>query len=126
LIYNGQEVESPQQLGLFEAQPVAWNQRDGAAATAFYRRVLDLASTDAAFVSGDFGEVKTSAPRDVIAYRRGNSVVLVNTRPKAVRVTVKDVAVAGARDLLSDRTQRGGAVSLSGYGAMVLRTTAAR
>ena len=126
LIYNGQEVESPQQLGLFEAQPVAWNQRDGAAATAFYRRVLDLASTDPAFVSGDFGEVKTSAPRDVIAYRRGNSVVLVNARPKAVRVTVKDVAVDGARDLLSDRTQRGEAVSLSGYGAMVLRTTAAR
>ncbi len=126
LIYNGQEVESPQQLGLFEPQPVAWEQRDGAAATAFYRRVLELAGADPAFIAGDFAEVKTSAPRDVIGYRRGDVVVLVNPRPKALRFTVKDAAVDGARELLSGRTQRGGWVSLPGYGAVVLRTTPAR
>jgi glycosidase len=126
LIYNGQEVESPQKLGLFESEPVAWKQPDAAAATAFYRRVLELAATDPALIAGDFGEIRTSAPKDVIAYRRGALVVLVNARPRAVGVTVKDVSVDGARDLLSDRTQRGGVVSLPAYGAAVLKTRVAR
>jgi hypothetical protein len=76
-------------------------------------------------IAGDFAEVRTSAPKDVIAYRRGGLVVLVNARPRAVRVTVKDVSLDGARDLLSDRTQRGGVVSLPAYGASVLKTTVA-
>jgi glycosidase len=126
LIYNGQEVESPQQLGLFEPQSVVWNQRDAAAATAFYRKVLELASTHPAVIGGDFREVKTSAPKDLIAYRRGALVVLVNSRPRAVKATVRDIAVDGGRDLLSGRVQQGAAVSLPAYGAVVLRTTAAR
>jgi glycosidase len=126
LIYNGQEVESPQQLGLFEPQSVVWNQRDAAAATAFYRKVLELASTHPAVIGGDFREVKTSAPKDLIAYRRGALVVLVNSRPRAVKATVRDIAVDGGRDLLSGRVQQGAAVSLPAYGAVVLRTTAAQ
>ena len=126
LIYNGQEVESAQQLGLFEPEPVVWAQPDAEAATRFYRRVLQLASTDPAVIGGDFRDVKTSASRDVIAYRRGGLVVLVNARPRPVRATVSGMEVDGARDLLSDRTQRGEAVSLPAYGAVVLRTTAAR
>ncbi|HET8624932.1 MAG TPA: hypothetical protein VFM14_15315, partial [Gemmatimonadales bacterium] len=81
---------------------------------------------DPSVLAGDFAEVKTSAPKDVIAYRRGELVVLVNARPRAMKVTVKDRAVDGAKDLLSERTQRGDVISLPAYGAMVLRTTAAR
>jgi hypothetical protein len=121
LIYNGQEVESPQKLGLFERQPVAWSQPHAARARAFYRRVVRLARTDSAFLAGDLGEVETSAPDDVIAYRRGAVVVLVNARPRAVRVAVRGVAVAGARDLLSDQIQYGDTVALPAFGAVVLR-----
>src|ERR1044072_8876239 len=46
LLYNGQEGESPQKLGLFERQPVVWSQPHGAEAREFYRRVVRLARTD--------------------------------------------------------------------------------
>ncbi len=120
LIYNGQGVESPQKLGLFVRDPIAWDQPHAALAIAFYRRVLDLARTDSAFIAGDFREVETSAPDDVIAYRRGNAIVLVNARSREVRVAVTGFAVDGARDLLSDRTQHGVTVTLPAYGAIVL------
>ena len=121
LIYNGQEVESPQKLGLFERQPVVWSQPHAEQARAFYRRVLHLARTDPAFLAGDLREVETSAPDDVIAYRRGPVVVLVNARPRAVRAAVTGDGVAGARDLLSGRAQQGDTVALPAYGAVVLR-----
>jgi glycosidase len=120
LVYDGQEVESPQRLGLFVRQPVAWNQPDALQARAFYRRILDLTGTDSAFVAGAFREVETTAPDDVIAYRRGDAVVLVNARRREMRVGVTDFAVAGARDLLSNRVQRDKTVILSAYGAVVL------
>jgi glycosidase len=120
LIYDGQEVESPQQLGLFVREPIAWNQRDASAATAFYRRVVDIARTDSAFLRGDFAAVETSAAHDVVAYRRGASLVLVNTRSHPVRVTVTGARVDGTRDLLSNRPQRGASVALPAYGAVVL------
>ena len=121
LIYNGQEVESPQKLGLFERQVINWNQPQAAQARTFYRQVLRLARTDPALVSGNLEEVETTAPDDVIAYRRGALVVLVNTRPHAVRFTVTGSPLDGARDLLSSHTQRGDTVSLPAYGARVLR-----
>jgi glycosidase len=121
LLYNGQEIESPQKLGLFDRQSIAWNQPDTAEVRAFYRRVLQLARTEPAFLTGEFAEVMTSAPDNVIAYRRGSLVVLVNPRPHRVRVAVTSVDVNRARDLLSERTQRGGTVTLSSYGAIVLR-----
>jgi glycosidase len=120
LLYNGQGVESPQKLGLFVREPIAWDQPDAAAARAFYRRVLRLARTDPAFVAGEFREVETSTPGEVIAYRRGDAVVLVNTRPHGVRVAPTGLDVDRARDLLSDRTQYGDWVSLPAYGAVVL------
>ena len=83
LLYNGQEVESPQKLGLFEREPIAWNQPGAAEARAFYAAVLKLARTEPALIGGDFRAVETSAPNDVIAYRRGDLVVLVNARAHA-------------------------------------------
>jgi alpha-amylase len=121
LLYNGQEVESPQKLGLFEREPIRWNQPGAAAARAFYAKVLQLARTNPAFIAGDLREVQTSAPDDVIAYRRGEVVVLVNARPRAVRVAVTGVNADRASDLLSGRIQRGDTIALPAYGAVVLQ-----
>lgn len=120
LLYNGQEVESPQTLRLFYRDPVAWNQPRAAEARAFYRRVMGLVRTDPALVSGDFRAAATTAPADVIAYRRGDALVLVNARPRKTPVQVTGFTVDGARDLLSNRVQRGPTVSLPAYGAVVL------
>ena len=124
LIYDGQEVESPQKLGLFVRDPIAWNQPHAAAARAFYRRVVQLTRTDPALIAGDFQAVDTNVPDDVIAYRRGNAVVLVNTRPRPVHVTATGVDVAGAVDLLSNRPQHGDTLTLPAYGAVVLERRA--
>jgi len=122
LIYNGQGVESPQRLGLFVREPIVWDQPHADEARAFYRRVLNLTRTDSAFIAGDFQGVETSSPDDVIAYRRGDAVVLVNARPREVRVTVTGFGVDGARDLLSSLTQHGDTVTLPAYAALVLRS----
>jgi glycosidase len=120
LLYNGQEVESPQHLGLFVRDSIAWGQPDTAASRAFYRRVLYIADTDSAFLSGPIAEVETSSASDVIAYARGNALVLVNARSRAVSTAVRGFDVKGARDLLTDRVQRSDTVSLPAYGAVVL------
>jgi glycosidase len=121
LLYNGQEVESPQKLRLFERDPIAWNQPGAGKARGFYSAVLKLARTEPALIGGDFREVQTSAPDDVIAYRRGDLAVLVNARPRAVRFAAMGFDVASARDLLSNRAQRSDTVSLPAYGAAVLK-----
>ena len=126
LIYDGQEIESPQQLGLFERDSIVWAQPDTIAARAFYRRVMQLASTDAAFLVGALRPVLTSASQDVIAFRRGGAVVLVNARPSAVSLRILSLDVEGARDLLSDRVQFGDTLTLPAYGAMVLTRTTGR
>lgn len=123
LLYNGQEVESPQKLALFEREAVAWKQPGGDQARAFYAKVLHLARTEPALLAGDLITVETSAPDDVIAYRRGDLVVLANARPRSLRVTVSGVDVAGARDLLSDATQPGKTIALPAHGAVVLKGT---
>jgi len=120
LIYNGQGVESPQKLRLFERDPIDWSRSDAADARAFYRRVLDLSRTHSAFSAGDLRLVETSAPDDVIAYRRGNTAVLVNARSREVRLTLPGFDVDRSLDLLSNRTQQGDTVILPGYGVMVL------
>lgn len=120
LLYNGQEVESPQHLGLFVRDSIAWGQPDTAASRAFYRRVLHIADTDSAFLSGPLTQLETSSSNDVIAYGRGNAAVLVNARSRALRVVVKGFDVKGTRDLLADRAQRSDTVSLPAYGAVVL------
>lgn len=121
MLYNGQEVESPQKLGLFVRDPLIWNQPGAATSRAFYRRVLELVRTEPAFATGDFRDLLTSAPDDVIAYRRGTAVVLVNARSHEVRLTVTGFAVHGARDLLSGRIQRGEALTLPPWGTLVLK-----
>ena len=121
LLYDGQEVESPQKLGLFERDSIVWGQPDTLAARAFYRRVVQLTATDSAVLRGDLQPVETDAPHDVIAYRRGNVVVLVNTRPRQLRVHVAELELDGAGDLLSQERQHGDTVILGAYHAVALR-----
>jgi hypothetical protein len=121
LLYNGQEIESPQKLGLFEDQAIDWKRSGADSARAFYARVVNLARTEPALIGRDFQPVKTSAPKDVIAYARGDLVVLVNARRRGVKVAVTGMKVGGARDLLSNRIQRSDTLALPAYGAMVLK-----
>ena len=121
LLYNGQEVESPQKLPLFERDTIGWNQPHAKEARAFYARILELARTEPAFISGNFRAVQTSAPKDVIAYRRGDLIVLVNARPKPVRFSVTGFQVKGSRDLLSNNALRGESISLPARGAVALK-----
>jgi glycosidase len=120
LLYDGQEVESPQVLRLFYRDPIVWKQPRAAQATAFYRRVVSLARADSAFTRGAFREVETSAPGDVIAYLRGDALVLVNVRSRAITLAVTGFEVDGALDLLSNRTRRGERVTLPPHGSFVL------
>lgn len=121
LLYNGQEVESPQKLPLFERDIIQWNQPQAKEARAFYARVVGLARTNPALIGRDLRTVETSAPKDVIAYRRGDLAVLVNARPHGAKVAVTGFEVAGARDLLSNRTQQGDTIALPAFGAVVLK-----
>ena len=125
LLYDGQEVESPQQLHFFGRDSIVWGQPHGAEARAFYRRVLELARRDRAFLTDSLRPVATTDSADVIAYRRGDAVVLVNARNREVRFTVTGFRVDRARDLLANRTVRGDTVALPAYGALVLERCAA-
>jgi glycosidase len=120
LLYNGQEVESPQSLPLFEQEAVQWDQPGADEARAFYRGVIDLSRTLPAFTTGDLGLVYTDAENDVIAYSRDDMVVLVNARDRPVTVSVSDLDLTGATDLLTGGVHRGGPVALPAYGAVVL------
>lgn len=124
LIYDGQEVESPQKLPLFEHDPIVWNQPRAAEALAFYKRIEQMIQSDPAFVSGDFVAVETSNPADVISYRRGDAIVLVNARAHNVMFTTTGINVDGLHDQLSGRVQRGPAVTLPAYGAVILERNA--
>jgi glycosidase len=120
LLYNGQEVESPQKLPLFERELVEWNQPAATEARAFYGRVLQLTRTDPALLSSQFAAVTTTAPKEVIAYRRADLLVLVNARSRAVKFEVKDVDLRGARDVLSGSVQKARTITLPPYGTLVL------
>jgi glycosidase len=122
LIYNGQEVESPQKLALFEKDTIQWNRAGAEDARAFYRRVVDLSRSHDAFVSGSFDPVEVSVPDDVVAFRRDAVLVLVNARDRPVRVEVPGVRLDGARDLLGGAAPVGNGVDLEAYGAVVLET----
>jgi len=120
LLYDGQEVESPQKLDFQGQDSIVWGQPGAAPARAFYRRVLDLTRGDRAFVADSLWAIGISDSTDVIGYRRGDALVLVNARDHEVRFTVTGIDVAGARDLLSGRTVRGDTLALAAYGALVL------
>jgi YD repeat-containing protein len=117
LIYNGQEVESDQTLGLFVQEAIAWERPGGDEALAFYRSVVELARTHAALAGTDLKPIATGADADVIAYRRRNVIVLVNVRASETRV--QELEVAGARELLGSgwNAARG---TLGPYGYVVL------
>lgn len=125
LLYNGQEVESPQKLALFEKEAIAWP--PDAVARRFYRSVVTLARQEPDLLSRNLRAVETSAAEDVIAYRRGNVLVLVNTRPRHVTARVTGFPVTGSRYLLSeatehgDRTAQSDSIALAGYGFAVLK-----
>jgi glycosidase len=119
LLYNGQEVESPQQLGIFVRDSIVWGQPD-TAAHSFYRRIVGLDRTDRAFVNGSLAALITNVPDDVIAYTRGSAAVIVNVRAHEVRAVVTGFAVNGARDLLTGTREQGDTLTLAPYGAVVL------
>jgi glycosidase len=124
LIYNGQEVESPQKLGLFVQEAVAWDQPQAEEARAFYRAVNELARTHDAFTAGSTEAVATNEPGSVVAYRRGGVLVLVNVRAAPVMVEPQAPGMDGARDLLSGARQDGTTVALPPYGVAVLEPAA--
>src|SRR5581483_11427510 len=70
LLYDGQEVESPQKLGLFDQQPIDWNQPDAGTARAFYRRVVGLTRQPPPR-AGAATAAATTSPDSVIAFARG-------------------------------------------------------
>lgn len=118
LLYNGQEVESAQKLRLFERDTIIWAQADTLGSRRFYHRVVELARSEP-FVSGSFQPVTTSAPSDVIAYRRGSALILVNPRNHDVSFTV--TGRVPTMDMLTrTRCRCSGTITLPAYGAMVL------
>jgi glycosidase len=120
LLYAGEEVESPQKLVLFEKETVAWDQPGAEVARAFYSKVMQLERTHPSFAGSDLTPVTTSEPADLISYRRGSVVVLVNTRPYPLTVVPAGISVTGAHDLLSDTEQTTDTVTLGGYSAVAL------
>ena len=70
--------------------------------------------------AGRLAAVETSAPADVIAYRRDDALVLVNTRGREARFTVAGFDVKGARNLLGRRPLPGDTLTLPGHGTAVL------
>jgi glycosidase len=122
-MYNGQEVESPQRISLFDKQPIVWNQPNAESTRSFYARVVQLERTHPAFAGNDLVPITTSNPRDVIAYRRNNVAVLVNTRARPVTFEVNGINLIWSRELLSDEIQRSNMIELNGHGAAVLELT---
>jgi hypothetical protein len=122
LLYNGQEVESPQKLGLFVREAIEWKQPNADSARAFYAQVLRLARQHPSLWSPELAAVETDASDDVIAYRRKSLIVLVNARARNVRVTLKGMNLVGDADLLSSKGVWGPTLDLQPYGAMVIDT----
>jgi 1,4-alpha-glucan branching enzyme len=120
MLYNGQEVESPVVLRLFEQDTIAWQRPQGEAARPFYRTVMELARFHPAFQGRDVQLVQTTAPKDVIAFRRRNVLVLVNSRPRPVVFRVEGHPVGGSYDLLGGMPRAAGDVRLGPHGILVL------
>ena len=93
---------------------------DAEAASAFHQRVIEVATSHPAFVGGELQPLVTDAPADVIAYTRGDVVVLVNTRPRDIAVSVHGRMLHRARDLIHGWVQSGETVMLSAFGTAVL------
>jgi hypothetical protein len=120
LLYNGQEVESPVPLRLFERDTIAWQGAGAEEARAFYRKVLLLIASNSGLTGRALAAVETSAPDHVIAYRRGDVVVLVNARPRELQFSVTGESLEGKVDALSGNMMAGEQVVLPPHGAVVL------
>jgi hypothetical protein len=79
-----------------------------------------VATSHPAFVSGELQPLVTDAPADVIAYTRGDVVVLVNARARDIPVSVHGRILHRARDLIDGWVQSGETVMLSAFGTAVL------
>ncbi len=99
LIYNGQDVESDQQLALFEREAIDWDQPGAQEALGYYRSLVRLARSDY-LAAAPLAAVETSAPDDVIAFRREGYFVFINVRHRVVPVTVRGESLLGTVDVL--------------------------
>jgi hypothetical protein len=106
-------VESPQQLGIFEKEAIVWEQPDAPAARAFYRGILELNLSEGA---AGIQAIPTTAPDDIIAYRRDRLLVLVNPRNRPVAFAVQGVDLTGARELVLPGAAPAGEAGLPAYG----------
>ena len=93
LVYNGQEVGDPQRLPLFEKVAIDWDADP--AMRAFFAVLLARRDASTALRGGRIERVEHDAPEDVIAFRRvpgdESVLVVVNTRGRAVTVTLPDL-----------------------------------
>ena len=121
LLYNGQEVEYAQKVPLFEPVRVNWDQPHAREARAFYAKVLGIVTSEPGLQGNALAEVMTSAPTDLISFRRGDLVILVNPRDRAVTATLTGTDLGTSRDLLSGREVRGSRVALPPFAAMILK-----
>ena len=71
-------------------------------------------------MTGALRDIETTAEDDVIAYRRGETLVVVNTRPRSIGLRVSGFGLDGAHEMLSGRAQRGDSLVLAPYGTAVL------
>jgi glycosidase len=132
LLYNGQEIESPQPLPLFERVPIDWERPGADGSRSFYREVIEVARTQPELVGAPVEAVATDAGNDVLAYRRGDIVVLVNARDRELRMGFGTPS-PGARErvattppareevILGRATTDGDHVRLGPYGFVVYR-----
>jgi hypothetical protein len=101
LIYNGQEVESPQSLGLFVREPSSGTSRAPTRPARSTARSSTSPAPTTTWPSAASTTVDGPTPDDVIAYRRDGVVVLVNTRDRPRPGHVHDVDLAGAASSFS-------------------------
>ncbi|MEM6782951.1 MAG: alpha-amylase family glycosyl hydrolase [Bacteroidota bacterium] len=126
LVYNGQEYADPQRIPLFEKVSVSREQgSEGAAMRQFYTDLLAFRASSDVFTHGVVETVAHDQPETVIAYRMTHEgttmLVAVNTRAEAVTVSL-DASPAGAEAAFGEATLDAGALTLPGYGYVVLRT----
>ncbi len=103
LLYSGQEIGNTQRIEFFEKDIIIAGE-NAAMMTAFYKTLLHLKSSNAALMAGDARvqtfRIKTSDPKNVMAYLRknGNKEVLVvlNLSPqKDLHFDIMDEKVTG-------------------------------
>jgi glycosidase len=125
LLYNGQEVESPQQLGLFAKEPIDWHQPGADSARAFYRQLIELARTHPALAGSELRVLAVDASSDVISFRRGDTSVVdivINTRNAPRQLTLTGHPRALLRELRTGRTLAGDTLRLAPFEVLILQS----